>query len=42
VPTDILTFGVIPRRLRLLWVDAVEIIWCIILSKTSGNKAVVA
>jgi hypothetical protein len=37
VPVDILTFGVIPKAFRLLWVDIIEIIWCIILSKTSAN-----
>jgi hypothetical protein len=37
VPADILTYGFIPFEARLVFVDCIELIWCIILTKTTGG-----
>ena len=34
IPADSVTYALIPEEFRLLWVDAVEIIWCVILAKS--------
>lgn len=39
VPVHMVTYGLIPQENRLLWVDAVEIIWCCILATTAAEAA---
>ena len=38
VPTHMITYGLIPQANRLLWVDTVEILWCVILATSANQK----
>ena len=38
VPTHLITYGLIPQANRLLWVDTVEILWCVILATSANQK----
>jgi len=37
-PVHIITYWLVPQALRLLWVDAVEILWTIMLSAAANNQ----
>ena len=39
IPTHLVTYGLIPQENRLLWVDTVEILWCIILATKAAEAS---
>ena len=38
VPTHMVTYGLIPQANRLLWVDTIEILWCVILASKAAES----
>ena len=39
IPTHLVTYGLIPQENRLLWVDTIEILWCVILATQTANAS---